>query len=169
MPQQPEWNQNRDGYRAAGRGTQALSCFGGGQNKRGPVVVQAWVEMFKHVRGGTHGSKQMKKSLSKPAITQVSPPQQQGRAGWGAARKRDKSGGNVSHFFPQTLRKRNKLSSAELLSETLHVFDHFVSDLHLKCVLAAPSQDFLHMSHELFLQAAPACCTSLGEQQGGSS
>lgn len=83
--------------------------------------------------------------------------------------KRDKSGGNVSHFSPQTLRKRNKLSSAELISETLHVFDHFVSDLHLKCALAAPSQDFLPTSHELFLQAAPACCTSLGEQQGGSS
>lgn len=75
----------------------------------------------------------------------------------------------MSHFSPQTLRKRNKLSSAELLSETLHVFDHFVQDLHLKCALAAPSQDFLHMSHELLLQTAPACCTSLGEQQGGSS
>lgn len=47
-----------------------------------------------------------------------------------------------------------------LISETLHMFDYFVSDLHLKCALAALSQlsallqDFLHMSHELFLRAA---------------
>lgn len=67
----------------------------------------------------------------------------------------------MSHFSPQTLGKRSKLSSAELISETLHVFDYFLSDLHLKCALAAPSQDFLHMSHELFLQAAPAHFVSL--------
>lgn len=76
----------------------------------------------------------------------------------------------MSHFSSQTLgRGTSSHQSAELISETFHIFDYFLSELHLKCALAAPSQDFLHMSHELFLQAAPARCMSLGEQQGGSS
>lgn len=33
------------------RGHRLCPALAGGQNKRGPVLVQAWVEMFKHVRG----------------------------------------------------------------------------------------------------------------------
>lgn len=73
-------------------GARALSCCGWMiQPKRGPILVQAWVEMFKHVRGGTRGSRQMKKSLPKAALTQVSSPQQQGRAGWGGSQEKGTS------------------------------------------------------------------------------
>lgn len=134
----PELNQNKgDGHRATGRGDTALSCFGGGQNKRGPFLVQAWVEMFKHVRGGTCGSRQDEKV---PFKTCHYPAQQQGRAGWGR-KKGQVRRKCVPHLSPNT--EWNKLSSAalppELISETLHVFDYFTSDLHLKCALAALS------------------------------
>lgn len=115
LPRQPELKHNkRDGYRATGRGdTGSVLLWPGDRTKGAPFWCRpGWRcsnTSGEVSRDSTLGSRQMKKSLSKPAITQVSPPQQQGQPGG-----RDKSGGNVSHTSPQTLRKRNELSSAAL-------------------------------------------------------
>lgn len=155
-------------------GTRALSCFGWGTEQNGPRFG-AGLGRDVQTCQGRHpwlqaDEKVPFKTCPHPGLLSTAA----GHAWLGGNQEKGTSQEQMCPTpLPQTLRKRNKLSSAalpaELISETLHIFDCFVSDLHLKCALAASSQlsvilqDFLHMSRVLFLQTAPASCMSLGE------
>lgn len=121
LPRQPELKHNeRDGYRATGRGdTGSVLLWLGDRTKGAPFWCRpGWRcsnTSGQVSRDSTLGSRQMKKSLSKPAISQVSPPQQQGRAGWGAARRKGQVRWKcVPHLSPNTEEEERALSSSSL-------------------------------------------------------